>query len=251
MLFGKTIALAFAATLLAAASLPVGAQTIRIGTVADYKPYNSLDDEGVVQGFEADLERAICTRAGLDCSWSPAPWDELSAQLQNGDLDVILSAFEATSTHKAYFSLTDTYFPATRGAILVRSLDPLPPAGSIVGVERGSSAAQYALAKGWSLAEFDTPADGVEALKNNEVAAYVGDQAHLGTVVTDTPDSYRIAAKDIDLGSGLAMAVPHSRPDLLAALNTSLAALKADGTLDRLIGRWFDGRDPKYSVAEK
>ncbi len=42
------------------------------------------------------------------------------------------------------------------------------------------------------------------------------------------------------------MGIRKSDSDLKSALNFAIADLKADGTLDALIGPWFNGRDPNY-----
>lgn len=42
------------------------------------------------------------------------------------------------------------------------------------------------------------------------------------------------------------MGIRKSDSDLKSALNFAIADLKADGTLDALIGTWFNGRDPNY-----
>ncbi len=48
------------------------------------------------------------------------------------------------------------------------------------------------------------------------------------------------------IGGGVGLGVRESEPSLLASLNTALAELKADGTLDTLIGTYFSDRDPNY-----
>lgn len=61
-------------------------QTIRFGSVADFVPYNYLDNDGELQGFEAELSTLICARAGLTCEWALAPWNDMITELLNTSL---------------------------------------------------------------------------------------------------------------------------------------------------------------------
>ena len=49
--------------------LPVSADTIRMGTEGAYPPYNFINDNGEIDGFERDLGDELCERANLDCEW--------------------------------------------------------------------------------------------------------------------------------------------------------------------------------------
>ena len=47
------------------------ANVIRMGTEGAYEPWNYLDENGEVAGFERVLGDELCARAGLSCVWSP------------------------------------------------------------------------------------------------------------------------------------------------------------------------------------
>jgi polar amino acid transport system substrate-binding protein len=51
---------------------------------------------------------------------------------------------------------------------------------------------------------------------------------------------------EIMIGEGMAAGLRKEDSDLETRLNDALTALKADGTVDRLIAEWFDGRGPYY-----
>ena len=59
----KTMLSALAALLLAGSA----ADTIRMGTEGAYPPYNFINDNGEVDGFEKDVGDMLCIRANLDC----------------------------------------------------------------------------------------------------------------------------------------------------------------------------------------
>ena len=59
--------LLFSAILLAFIYVPANADTVRMGTEGAYPPYNFINDNGEIDGFERDLGDELCDRAGLDC----------------------------------------------------------------------------------------------------------------------------------------------------------------------------------------
>lgn len=225
-------------------------QSVTLLSVADYPPYNYLDDEGVMAGFEAELASVLCERANLDCSWALAPWDELIPTLLQGDADIIMSAFQITDARDLLIDFSDVYIPADPSAIVTLPGTGTPGPGAVVGALNGSVQAQYVTDQGWSLVAFDTPAEALEALSLGQISAFLADQAYLEQVVADTPEGYQLVETDIATGGGIALGLRTGDSALKATLNAVLASLKADGTLDALIGTWFDGRDPNYRGAD-
>jgi polar amino acid transport system substrate-binding protein len=45
------------------------ADTVRMGTEGAYPPYNFINDNGEIDGFERELGEELCNRAGLPCEW--------------------------------------------------------------------------------------------------------------------------------------------------------------------------------------
>lgn len=247
-------ALALAAALVAFGGT-VEAASVNFGTTANLAPYNFLDNEGTVAGFEADLAKLICTRADLDCAWVPTPWGQLIPDLRAGDIDVIMSDFQITPARKLLISFSKPYFPVGPDAVMVLAGGFPPSAGSPVGALQGTFQAGYVQKKGWALTQYSGPADGLEALQAGEISAYIGDQAHLQSVINANPGVYHLAIRGIAVDDskdgGIGLGVRPGDMGLLSTLNSAIAGLKADGTLDALIGKWFDGRKTNYRGAEK
>ncbi|MCB1366894.1 MAG: amino acid ABC transporter substrate-binding protein [Rhodobacteraceae bacterium] len=235
-----------AAAVLLGVSSPAFSTTVRLGSVADFSPYNYLDDDGELQGFEAELADILCARAGLSCEWALAPWDDMMTSLLEYDFDVIMTAMQITPERELYIDFSDEYFPADPSAFIARLGSPYPSDASVVGAQTATLQAEYVNDNGWALSAYPTPEDGLQALANMEIAAFVGDQAYLQEIVDTYPDQYQLVATDVVIGGGIGLGIRESNPTLLGQLNDAIASIKADGTLDALIGQWFNGRDPNY-----
>ncbi|MFQ5627047.1 MAG: transporter substrate-binding domain-containing protein, partial [Methyloligellaceae bacterium] len=52
-------------------------EQIRFVTDSDYPPFNYLDEEGELTGFNVDLARALCDELSVECSVRAVPWNRL------------------------------------------------------------------------------------------------------------------------------------------------------------------------------
>jgi polar amino acid transport system substrate-binding protein len=226
------------------------AAAIMFGSTADFEPYNYLDDEGELQGFEAELATILCERANLTCDWALAPWEDMMGELLSSEFDVIMTGMQITEEREAIIDFTEEYFPADPSAIMVMDGGAAPSAFMVVGAQTDTLQAEYITEQGWSLASYASPADAVQALLDGEIGAYVADQSYLGQVIAANDGVFSLVTTDLVIGGGIGIGVRPSSPGLLVSLNTAIASVKADGTLDTLIATWFSGRDPNYRGAE-
>jgi len=241
--------LTLAAAMVVAFASTAQASPIRFGSVADFAPYNYLDDEGVLQGYEAELNTLLCQRAQLDCVWELAPWPDMVVALQNNEFDVIMTGMQITDVRKQTIDFSAPYFPADPSAIMTRTGGHYPDSASVVGTQADTLQADYVNNHGWALASYDTPEDAVQALRDNNVSSVVGDQTYLDGVAAAEPGAFAFVARDVVIGGGVGLGFRKSDTGLKDKLDAALASLKSDGTLDALIGKWFNGRDPNYRGA--
>jgi len=244
----RLTSIALVATLMTTLAQGANAAVVRFASVAEFTPYNYLDDEGVLQGFEADLATLICKRAAIQCDWSVVPWDGMISGLLQGNFDVIMTGMQITTQGATKIDFSDEYFPADPSAVMVRTGGLYPGSGSVVGAQVNTLQVDYITNKGWALATYPTPENAVQGLKTGAIDALVGDQTYLEGAAAADPGVFEFAATNVVIGGGIGMGF---RPNdsLKATMNTAIASLKADGTLDALIGKWFQGRDPKYRGA--
>jgi len=217
----------------------VRAETIYFGTSADQAPYNSLDHNGRVQGFEADLKDLLCTRAELTCDWVLAPRDALAQQLETQEFDVIMSGLKITDSGGNNIAFSAPYLTNMPSAILVLSANGVPLAGQHVGAIDGSTQSNLVTSMGWSLDKFGRSSAALTALNSGEISGFAADQAFLQNIVSNHPEKYEIAANGISTPGNIGFGVRPSDTGLLARLNSAMSSLKADGSLDNLAATWF------------
>ena len=104
----KIILSAFLALFMSGAAF---ADTVRMGTEGAYPPYNFINDNGEVDGFEKDVGDMLCIRANLDCVWVINEWDSIIPNLVSGNYDTIIAGMSITAERDEVIDFTQDYFP--------------------------------------------------------------------------------------------------------------------------------------------
>jgi polar amino acid transport system substrate-binding protein len=66
-------------------------------------------------------------------------------------------------------------------------------------------------------------------------------------VVTASAGGIEFVGEDVMIGNGVGGGLRKEDTELKATLDEALTALKADGTVDKLIAQWFEGRGPYFA----
>ncbi len=232
------------AALLALTSGPALAQTVRMGTEGAYPPYNFLNDAGEVDGFERDVGDALCERAGLTCEWVTNDWDSIIPNLVSGNYDTIIAGMSITPERDEVIDFTQEYFPPDPSAYLAAS-DSADLTGGVIAAQVGTIQAGHVAASGATLVEFATPDETIAAVRNGEADAVLADKAFLEPFAAED-DGLMLVGEDVAIGGGIGMGLRESDTELRAKFDAAITAMKADGSLNALIEKWFEGRTGPY-----
>ena len=88
------------------------------GNGGGLSPYNFIDDEGEVDGFERELGDELCRRADLECTWVTNEWDSIIPNLVAGDYDTILAGMSITDERDEVIDFTQPYIPPSPSVYL-------------------------------------------------------------------------------------------------------------------------------------
>ncbi len=226
------------AALLALTAGGATAQTIRMGTEGAYPPYNFINDKGEVDGFEREMGDELCKRAGLTCEWVQNDWDSIIPNLQSGNYDTIIAGMSITDEREKVIDFTQNYYPPTKSAYLALSADA-DVKGGTVAAQVGTIQAGYIAESGGTLLEFATPDETVAAVRNGEAVAVFADRDYLIPIAAESGGTLVMLAEEVALGGGVGMGLRESDKDLKAKFDKGIGDMKADGSLNALIKKWF------------
>lgn len=213
------------------------AQTVRMGTEGAYPPYNFINDKGEVDGFERELGDELCKRAELTCEWVTNDWDSIIPNLQSGNYDTIIAGMSITEEREKVIDFTDNYVPPAASAYMALSADANLKGN--IAAQTGTIQAGYVAESGATLLEYATADETVAAVRNGEADAVFADKDYLAPVAADSNGELVMVGDEPQLGGGVGMGLRESDTELKAKFNTAIQAMKADGSLNTMIKKWF------------
>ncbi len=230
--------LILAAAVFAVSTGIAGAQTIRMGTEGAYPPYNFVNDNGEVDGFERELGDELCKRAGLTCEWVTNEWDSIIPNLVSGNYDTIMAGMSITPERDQVIDFTQEYIPGSPSAYVALS-DNVDLKGGVITAQTSTIQASYVADSGATLVEFATADETIAAVRNGEADAVLADKDFLAPIVAESNGELKFVGDDVIIGGGVGMGLRESDSELKAKFNEAISSVKADGTLNAMIKKWF------------
>ena len=228
-----------AAALAITAGMAMAQDVVRMGTEGAYPPWNFINDNGEVEGFERELGDELCARAGLTCEWVTNDWDSIIPNLVSGNYDTIIAGMSVTDERDQVIDFTEQYTLPDPSSYLAMSMDA-DIEGGVIAAQTGTIQASYVAASGATLVEFATPDETIAAVKNGEADAVLADNAYLAPIANEDSD-LMLLEQDVLIGGGVGMGIRESDNELRDKFNAAIISMKADGSLNELITKWFKG----------
>ena len=192
-------------------------------------------------GGDDDDEWEITIAPDVNAVFVESGWDPIIPNLNAGEMcDAIISAMTKTDERDLVVDFTRAYYTSSQGVIggsgsaSISEVSALNAAGTIIGVQSGTTSDIYAnanLASATINAYEDFPSV-IAALNNGDVHYAMGDAP-----VLSLEGTLMVTFSDENFG----LAVREDSGELLAALDVAIGAIVASGEYDAIYGAWFDG----------
>lgn len=219
-----------------------------VGFAAQYPPFESKNEKtGEFEGFDVDLAKALAEKLGVDVSFVDSEWQGLLGGLMKGDFDVLITCMSKSETRGQEVTFSDVYYHLAdvivvrKGETGINGAADLPE--KVVGVQLGSASEQLVdkmHADGVAFAEVKRYNYNPEAfldLKAERIDALVVGYAYAVNQIKQDP-SFTVVGEPL-AEAEIVMVMPKGADELTKALNTALAAIRADGTYDVIHDRWL------------
>lgn len=213
------------------------AQTVRLGTEGAYMPWNGLDENNEVTGFEREVGDRLCEIAGLTCEWVINDWDSIIPNLVAGNYDAIIAGMSITAERDEVIDFTAEYYPPSPSLYMALAGGS---ADGVIAAQTNTIQAGYVANEGGDLVEFSTPDETIAAVRSGEADAVLADGDYLTPIVSESGGELAIVGEPVYIGGGVGMGLREDDDDLEAAFNAAIETMKSDGSLNALIIKWFD-----------
>jgi ABC-type amino acid transport substrate-binding protein len=221
---------------------------LRVGTYFVNPPFEYVA-KGAHVGFEVDLMNEIAQRLGLQPIFVNTHWEIILQEMQDGRYDCIVGGITITPERERILAWSVPYVTTTLSLVVngartptIRSLADMK--GALVGVQAATTDYDAAVAMqkrgeigGLKVYPFDQIEEAMKDLVAGQITA----------VMKVAPVAEWLAARNTDLR--IVAQVPHdpqplgigfekNQPVLVAAVNGALAAMRRDGSMNRLKKKW-------------
>lgn len=223
------------------------ADTLVMGTSADYPPYEFqyLDADGnmVYGGIDVSVAQYVADYTGKELKVENMGFDYLLASLQKGEFDIVIAAMEASEERLNAADFSDPYYTDYPAMILIKA-DKADEYTSLDSFSGKSVAAQTATTKedivkddmpGANLVSLQVVTDAVNQLVNDKVDAVVLDGSVAMKYAESNPD---LVIADIELGEALPYCIAVAKGDpkgLLPGINEAIADMLKNNKVDEFI----------------
>src|SRR3984957_12561353 len=217
-------------------------RTLIVGTQPGGPPTSCLNSTGRYTGYDNELLRAIAAKLGLHVVFAGTEFSGLLAQVAARRFDVGSSSIMATEVRRRTVGFTNGYDFGYLSLIVpsgspIDSFEELAP-GQRIGVVQGTVEEAYVVdalhIKPVKFPDFTTV---YTSVKTHQIDAWVA-PAMEATNVMRPGDTAAIVGYTFGLGNYVAYAVAKDNQPLVAALNSGLDAVIADGTWSQLYTDW-------------
>ncbi|WP_440977744.1 ABC transporter substrate-binding protein [Sedimentibacter sp. LTW-03] len=227
----------------------IDSKVLRVGMCPEYPPFESINENNEIVGFDPSLAAAIADEIGVKAEFVNTPWEGLIAGVNNGDFDIIMSAMspeEATSATDAV-ELSDNYYTLADVIVVKSENDEINSkedlAGKIIGIQDASSAAQAAEKlpeMGIEVAEikhYNRNADAYAELVNGRIDAIVVGVTYANEQAKNNPE-FKVVNDPIQ-EIGIAVVAKDGSEALIEKIEEVISKLKENGTYDNIAVEWL------------
>ena len=151
MRISKRFALAASAAVIALFSTNAMAdgEKIVIGTEGAYPPFNNLESDGSLTGFDIDIAKALCEEMKAECTFVTQDWDGIIPALIAKKFDAIVASMSITEERKQQVDFSKKYYNTPPAIVVPKDSDikdatPEALAGKTLGAQGSTTHSNYA-----------------------------------------------------------------------------------------------------------
>lgn len=204
-------------------------EKITVGTNAEYAPFEYLDSNGNLTGFDYELLEAIAQEENLELEWKDMPFDSLVGSMETGNIQIIAAAIGPTKEREKSVDFSDVYYTGSQSDFIVSGENT-----------------DYGVVENATVVRFKNAASAVMELKNGGVNAVLIDTIMAEIYCRQNDD---IVYQKVDgTEEDTVYCIEKGNTELLNTVNKGLKKLKDNGEYDQIYEKFFSGENDTTQV---
>jgi len=226
---------------------PSGRPVLKVGVNPDYPPM-IFTRGGRIEGLEADFARMLAAELGMNLEFVVMDWEQLIPALQEGEIDIIMSAMSITKLRSMLVRFTSPYMSIGQLA-LVRARDaakyPFAKALQLredrIGVKKGTTGEIFVrqACPQATAVPFDNPDDAFKALLAGDIDVMIHDAPYIWSIAAENESKGVEILPFYLTKEQLAWAVNRQNGELADTINRILVKWDKQDKMRPVIKRWL------------
>jgi polar amino acid transport system substrate-binding protein len=224
---------------------------VRIGTEGAYPPFNNLEADGSLVGFDVDVAKALCEEMKVECEFIVQDWDGMIPALQAGKFDAIIASMSITEERMKVIDFSEKYYNtppaiAVPNASTLKGVTAADLAGVKLGAQSSTTHSNFAEAKfpDADLQLYPTADEYKLDLQSGRIDAAVDDVVVLDEwIKSDDGKCCRILGTltpdPVINGLGAGVGIRKEDGDLKEKFNAAIEAIRASGKYKEINDKYF------------
>lgn len=242
----------FAAGLLAGSlvvAFSAHAETLKIATEGAYPPFNYVDSDNKLHGFDVDIANAICDKMKVECTIVAQDWDGIIPGLLAKKYDAIVASMVATPERQQKVDFTNRYYTTTLAIAVpkdsdIKDVNVASLKNKNLGAQAGAAQAIYAednyVPEGVNLKLYPTPEEANSDLLNHRLDAVIHDVFPLlSWLENEGKDCCKLLGEVEGTKEPVSIAIRKNSDELKARLNKAIDEIREDGTYAKIVQKYF------------
>jgi len=225
-------------------------EPLRIATEGAYPPFNYIDDQGNLSGFDVEIAKALCQAMNAECTLEAVKWDDILPGLTQNKYDAVIASMAQTPERQKFADFTDYYY-RSRSTFVGSPTKPFVQtseglSGLTLTAQRDTVQARY-LQDNFSdtatIRNAPTTDEAFAMLVRGETDAVLSDSLTIfGFLQTPEGAAFDFVGSPLpesDPSSTARIAVRKGDTQLLNAFHKALRDIRLNGTYDKINRRYF------------
>jgi polar amino acid transport system substrate-binding protein len=216
---------------------------IKMAMSGQYPPFNFVDDKNQLTGFDVEIGQAVAERIGIKATPLSTAWDGIIAGLLANKYELICGSMAITEERLQSIDFSEPYYRSgaqlfVKKGSAIKSVADLK--GKKVGVTLGTTYEKWVRANipDADVRTYKGVPDMILEVGYGRIDGFITDKI-VGALAIKEKGAPIALVGDLLYEEKMGIALRQNNPDLKAAINDALAAIKKDGTYRDISMKWL------------
>ena len=216
---------------------------IKMAMSGQYPPFNFVDDKNQLTGFDVEIGQAVAERIGIKATPLSTAWDGIIAGLLANKYELICGSMAITEERLKSIDFSEPYYRSgaqlfVKKGSAIKSVADLK--GRKVGVTLGTTYEKWVRANipDADVRTYKGVPDMILEVGYGRIDGFITDKI-VGALAIKEKGAPIALVGDLLYEEKMGIALRQNNPDLKAAINDALAAIKKDGTYHDISMKWL------------